>query len=222
MENLKKICAIFNTRKYTLCKPGVHYGVILFNLPYVKEKWTTFSKEEKTDAAIWACCFNHVEMAKYAIENGIGIEPRMIWSAIVWSAGEITRDLTDYLLEKADIDTILSIVDTAFMRDRADVLKIVMTSCDLRRSKIYGVYLLPCSVLAGARKCFETLLECGVAPYAVYPKVYKRSLQTPADGNVDDVPQDTSKAEIVDFFLGNGPRSARALNAAYSNKMTTR
>lgn len=221
IESLKKICAIFNTRKYTLSIGLVHYGAYFFHVSYLKEKWTKFSEQQKIHAAVWACWFGHAEIVKHAVENGVRVEYRMILAAGLERFYDLSKDLVDYLLEKADIDTILTIVRTTIMSDRADVVKIVMASRDLRRSKIDGTYLLPYSVLSGARKCFEALLQCGVAPYAVYPKVYKRSLQTPAGGNVDDVPQNTSDAEIVDFFLGNGPRSARALNAAYSNKVTT-
>lgn len=224
LEIFKKICAIFNTRKYTLHTPSAHYGVIFLNLPYIKKEWTNFSEEDRVKTAVSACRFNHFEMAEHAIENGVRVEPRMIWLAVNFWSGKVERNLVDYLIEKADADAIESVMSSCIICDRAEVLKIVMTARDMRRSKVRGVPILRYSVMSGARKCFETLLEFGVAPYAVYPKIYKHSLQPVLVGQEDegDLPDGYINLETAEFFEGDGPRSARRLNAAYSNKMTTR
>lgn len=212
LDKVKRACQVINTRKYAYWTEQFHYGIILFNLPYIKENWHAFPEKEKELTALWGLQFKEYELVKFSIDNWAPITPR----TILLSIHKQDRPL-DYVVEMADEDAVLGAVRTLICRDNAEDLKTIMMTRDIRCGKIHGVYLLPYSVLSGAIKCFQLLLECGVAPYHFYPRGYGLG-PLEAAGAAADLPQDISDEKVMRFFVENGPGSAREINETYSNK----
>lgn len=216
LDKVKRACQVINTRKYAYLSGHFHYGVLLFNLPYIKENWHTFPEEEKERTALWGLQFKEYEIVNFSVDNGAPITPR----TILLSIHKQDRPL-DYVIEMASEEAVLGAARTLICRDNADDLKTLMMTRDIRCGKIDGIYLLPYSVMSGAVKCFQMLLECGVAPYHFYPRGYGLD---PLAAAVDeaDLPQDIADEKVTKFFVENGPGSAREINATYSNKTKNR